>query len=165
MNAERSGLDLVLVRHTDAGDPEAWAGADAARPLSHKGRKQAQRLAVYLREIRLEPDAILSSPKVRAADTAAAIGEALGVEVRIDDRLLEGFGLAELAAIVREGSLRRPILVGHDPDFSDLVALLVGNSIPLRKGALVRIDVPGDVIAGVGTGILRWLIPPDALVR
>ncbi len=165
MSNERAGLDLILVRHADAGDPEAWAGPDAARPLSSKGRKQAQRLARYLREVKLEPDAIVTSPKLRAAQTAAAIGEALGVEVRIDDRLAEGFGLAELDAILREGSFRRPILVGHDPDFSDLLALLVGGSIPLRKGALARLDVPGDVSAGAGAGVLRWLIRPDALVR
>jgi len=157
MTAERTGLDLVLVRHADAGDPAAWSGPDAARPLSGKGRKQAQRLARFLREIGLEPDAIITSPKSRADETAAAIAEGLGID--------EGFGLSELSAVVREGSYRRPILVGHDPDFSELVELLVGASIPLRKGALARIEVPGDVIAGTGAGVLRWLIPPDALVR
>jgi len=165
MTAERTGLDLVLVRHADAGDPAAWSGPDAARPLSGKGRKQAQRLARFLREIGLEPDAIITSPKIRADETAAAIAEGLGIDVRTDDRLAEGFGLSELSAVVREGSYRRPILVGHDPDFSELVELLVGASIPLRKGALARIEVPGDVIAGTGAGVLRWLIPPDALVR
>lgn len=165
MTAERAGLDLLLVRHADAGDPAAWTGPDAARPLSSKGRKQASRLARFLREIRLEPDAIITSPKIRAAETATAIGEALGIEVHIDDRLAEGFGLAELDAIVRDGSFQRPLLVGHDPDFSDLVELLVGASIPLRKGALARIEVPGDVSAGGGAGVLRWLIPPDAIVR
>jgi phosphohistidine phosphatase len=165
MTAERAGLDLVLVRHADAGDPAAWTGPDAARPLSSKGRKQASRLARFLRGIGLEPDAIVTSPKIRAGQTAAAIGEALGVEVRIDDRLAEGFGLAALDGVVRDGPFRRPILVGHDPDFSELVELLVGASIPLRKGALARIEIPGDVIASAGTGTLRWLIPPDALVR
>jgi len=105
------------------------------------------------------------SPKIRAAETAAAIGEALGLEVRIDDRLAEGFALAELDALVREGALRRPILVGHDPDFSGLVELLVGASIPLKKGALARIGLPGEVNPTAGAGVLRWLIPPDALVR
>jgi phosphohistidine phosphatase len=165
MTAERAGLDLVLVRHADAGDPAAWTGPDASRPLSNKGRKQASRLARFLREIGLEPDAIITSPKIRAAETAAAIGEAVGIEVRIDERLAEGFGLAELDGIVRDGPFRRPILVGHDPDFSELAELLVGAPIPLRKGALARIEVPGDAIAGAGAGVLRWLIPPDALVH
>jgi phosphohistidine phosphatase len=165
MTAEGTGLDLVLVRHADAGDPAMWTGPDSARPLSSKGRKQASRLARFLREVRLEPDAIVTSPKIRAAETAASIGEALGIEVRIDERLAEGVGLAELDAIVRDGPFRRPILVGHDPDFSELLELLVGAPIPMRKGALARIEVPGDVIAGAGAGVLRWLIPPDALVR
>jgi len=89
MTAERTGLDLVLVRHADAGDPAAWSGPDAARPLSGKGRKQAQRLARFLREIGLEPDAIITSPKIRAAETAAAIAEGLGIDVRTDDRLAD----------------------------------------------------------------------------
>lgn len=165
MTAERVGLDLVLVRHADAGDPAMWTGPDAARPLSSKGRKQAARLARFLHEIRLEPDAIITSPKIRAAETAASIGEALRIEVRIDERLAEGVGLAELDTIIRDGSFRRPILVGHDPDFSELLELLVGASIPIRKGALARIEVPGDVTTGAGVGVLRWLIPPDALVR
>ncbi len=166
MTAEHAGLELLLVRHADAGDPETWPGPDAARPLSGKGRKQAERLARFLREIRLEPDALISSPKIRAAETAAIIGDALRVDIQIDDRLAEGFGLPELDAVVRDHRpLRRPILVGHDPDFSELVELLVGASIPLRKGALARIDVSRDVIASAGTGVLRWLIPPDALLR
>jgi phosphohistidine phosphatase SixA len=163
MTAERPRLDLVLVRHADAGDPAAWTGSDAARPLSGKGRKQAARLARFLRDIELEPDAIVTSPKARAAETAAAISEAVGVEVQVDDRLADGFGLVELNAIVRNGRFGRPLFVGHDPDFSELVQLLVGASIPLRKGALARIEIPLDSSAGPGAGVLRWLIPPDAL--
>ena len=54
------------------------------------------------------------------------------------------------------------MLSGHDPDFSELVALLAGaGEIPMKKGALARIDIERPLEAGTGT--LRWLVPPDLL--
>ena len=56
------------------------------------------------------------------------------------------------------------MLVGHDPDLSDLLAELTGAvAIPMRKGALARIDLPGK--PGTGEGILRWLLPPETVGR
>ncbi len=54
-----------------------------------------------------------------------------------------------------------PSVVGHDPDFSELVSELVGAPIPMRKGALARIDVERPLAPGAGD--LRWLVPPDLL--
>jgi phosphohistidine phosphatase len=142
----------------------AWTGPDAARPLSGKGRKQAGRLGRFLREVRFEPGIVVSSPKVRAAETAEIVAENLGVEVRLDDRLAGGFSLADLPRLLED--LKTParlVLVGHDPDFSELTEELTGASIPVRKGAFLRIDVPAEPLPG--TGILRWLLPPDALTR
>jgi phosphohistidine phosphatase SixA len=52
--------------------------------------------------------------------------------------------------------------VGHDPDFSELAAALTGApELPVRKGALVRIDIARPIEAGAG--LLRWLLPPDLL--
>lgn len=157
-------MELYLLRHADAGDPTAWTGPDAARPLSGKGRRQASRLGSFLRDRRFDPELVISSPKIRAAETAQIVAEAIGTEVRVDDRLAEGFMLAELQEILHEhGSLERVVLVGHDPDFSELTEELVGVPIPVRKGAFLRIDVPAEPQAG--SGVLRWLIPPDALSR
>lgn len=162
--SESRGIELTLVRHADAGDPGAWPGPDEARPLSAKGRRQVRRLARYLATIGVRADALVSSPKIRAIQTAAPIGKALGVEVRTDNRLAAGFGMPGLAAIVAEsGAARRLILVGHDPDFSELLSALMGATIPMRKGAAARIDLEGEP-ARAG-GVLRWLIPPDALPR
>lgn len=79
----------------------------------------------------------------------------------IDDRLggpLDPTVVDELLA--EHGDPVRPVLVGHDPDFSDLAALLVGaDQLPMRKGALARIEI--DRPLRPGAGILRWLVPPD----
>jgi phosphohistidine phosphatase len=157
-------VELYLLRHADAGDPTAWTGPDAARPLSGKGRRQASRLGSFLRDRRFDPGLVISSPKIRAAETAQIVAEATGTEMRVDDRLAEGFTLADLQEILhRHGSPQRVVLVGHDPDFSELAEELVGATIPVRKGAFLRIDVPAEPQAG--SGVLRWLIPPDALSR
>ena len=156
---------LHLLRHADAGDPGAWEGDDAARPLSEKGVRQAERLGRHLQQARFEPDLILSSPKIRAVQTAEIVAKALDREVLIDERLGEPFGLDAVAAMLDDhGGPRRPVLVGHDPDFSEVLGELIGTpSIAMKKGALARVDLAGGVEAGGGS--LRWLLPPDLLPR
>ena len=61
---------IHLLRHADAGDPEAWTGPDSVRPLSEKGRKQSKRLAEHLATIGFSVDRIITSPKIRAEQTA-----------------------------------------------------------------------------------------------
>ena len=156
-------LRLYLLRHADAGDPMAWTSGDAQRPLSAKGRRQAERLARHLVAIGFETDALISSPKLRARETAEIVADALDLTVRLDERLATGFDLEIVEAILRDaGGPQRPVLVGHDPDFSDLAADLSGTpAVALKKGALARIDVDEGLAPGAGR--LRWLLPPDAV--
>ena len=156
----RAALQLHLLRHADAGDPGAWRGDDAERPLSDKGYAQAERLALHLALLEFKPDAVLSSPKVRARQTAEIVASALGRDVRLDDRLGGSLPLAAVDAILREGGdPGRVVLVGHDPDFSELLSTLTGASLEMKKGALARIDLPDGLQPGRGR--LRWLLPPD----
>jgi phosphohistidine phosphatase len=156
-------VQLHFLRHADAGDPEAWTGSDDNRPLSAKGDKQSARLGRFLAGVGFRPDAIITSPKVRAARTAELVAEPLGVEVRADERLGRSLDLVAIEAILFDaGEPERPVLVGHDPDFSDLLAELIGASgVSIRKGALARIDARRPLEPGAGT--LRWLVPPDLL--
>ena len=160
--AERHDVELYLLRHADAVDPGEWTDADTTRPLTATGERQAEALADFLATRRFLPAAIVSSPKVRAAATAELVARALGLNVMLDDRLGERLDLRRLEAILDSVPGRRVLLVGHDPDLSDLAATLSGASyLPLSKGALVRIDVSLPVQpAG---GILRWLLPPEAI--
>jgi phosphohistidine phosphatase len=158
-------LQLYLLRHADAGDPERWAGDDAMRPLSEKGELQAERLGSFLAEMGFQAETIISSPKVRARRTAEVVGAAIGVGVRLDDRLAGGFDPATVDAILADaGSPNRPVLVGHDPDFSQVLGWLANaDGLTMKKGAFARVDVRGAVADGRGT--LRWLVPPDLLDR
>jgi phosphohistidine phosphatase len=155
-------FEIYLLRHAHAGNAEDWAGDDSKRPLSGKGRKQAKRLGHFLAERGIKPDAIVSSPKVRAVETAELVAGSLKKDVRVDQRLAGFLDVAALAALVEEAGGSRVLLVGHDPDFSDLAAALVGaDDLPMKKGALARIDVAPPIREG--SGVLRWLVPPDLL--
>jgi phosphohistidine phosphatase len=156
-------VELYLLRHAHAGDPMTWDGPDEDRPLSPKGEKQSDRLARFLAGIGFRPDAIISSPKLRAAQTAQIVGERLGIPVGHDARLAGSVGVSTVEAILRDaGDPTRPVLVGHDPDFSALLeALCDARNVPMRKGALARIDAERPIAAGRGE--LRWLVPPDLL--
>jgi phosphohistidine phosphatase len=155
-------LRLHLLRHAHAGDPDAWSGDDALRPLTRKGRRQCELLGAFLDARGIRPDVIVSSPKIRASQTAELVAATLGMTVRVDDRLASGFGRRELLDLLDELGAREPMLVGHDPDLTELLGYLVDAAgVPLRKGALATVDV-GVEPAGIN-GTLRWLVPPDLL--
>ena len=156
-------IELYLLRHAHAGDPATWTGEDEVRPLSDKGEKQADRLGAFLAGIGFRPDAIITSPKLRAAQTAEIVAKHLGIQISFDDRLAAGFDVEALETLLRDaGDPVRPVVVGHDPDFSDVLAELSGASqLPMPKGALARVDIERPLRAGRGT--LHWLVPPDLL--
>jgi len=156
-------MELYLLRHAHAGDPVAWDGPDDQRPLSEKGEQQADRLGRFLAGIGFRADAVITSPKVRAAQTARIVAGHLELQVTTDERLAGALSPVALDAVLRDaGGPERPVVVGHDPDFTELVAVLCDAArVPMRKGALARIDIAGRL--GPGAGTLRWLVPPDVL--
>ncbi len=159
---EVAELELYLLRHAHAGNPAAWDGPDSERPLSQKGRRQAERLGAFLAERAFAPDAIVSSPKLRARQTAEIVADALGLPVVGDERLAGGFDMDGVSALAEGVGGTSIMLVGHDPDFSDVAAALTGAGyLPLRKGALARVDLALPIQPGCG--ILRWLLPPSLL--
>ncbi|MCY7418475.1 MAG: histidine phosphatase family protein, partial [Chloroflexi bacterium] len=167
--AQRPGPDrrletVHLVRHAHAGDSGAWDGPDELRPLTPKGRRQAERLGAVLLRIRVPPDRIITSPKARALQTAEILGQAIGVTPVIDERLADGCSLGRLDSILADAAARTPLLVGHDPEFSMLLSELIGSPAQeMRKGALATIGI--RLPLRPATGLLRWLIPPELLER
>jgi phosphohistidine phosphatase len=125
---------IWLLRH---GDAEDGAGkSDADRELTKKGNRQARDAGKALKALGVEIDVCLTSPKVRAHDTAEIAGRELAAPVADDDRLSGGdFDPLELAA--GRGEV---MLVGHEPDFSQAVALATGSRVKMKKGGLAAID-------------------------
>lgn len=136
---------IYLLRH---GDAEDGNGDDAARRLTAKGERQAEDAGRALAALGAEIDACLTSPKVRAADTARLACEALGLETEITEELRGGsFDSPDLSA--GRGDV---MLVGHEPDFSSEVTHLTGAKVKLRKGGLAIVD---------GTTLIALLRPKD----
>jgi phosphohistidine phosphatase len=140
---------IWLLRHGDAAD----GSPDAERPLTEKGREQSQVAGAALRALGVAPDACLSSPKVRAAETAGLACDQLGgVEVRLEPKLAgDAFDPVELAAGLGDDVL----LVGHDPAFSNAVQSLTGARVSMKKGG----------VAGVEKDELVVLLRPAELKR
>jgi phosphohistidine phosphatase len=122
-----------MLRHAHAED----GSPDAERPLSEKGRRQAEAAGRALAAMDVKVDACVTSPKVRARDTAALACKALGIEPEDDPRLEGGpFDPREVA----EGRGEEVLLVGHDPDFSLALNRLTGAQVRMKKGAVAAID-------------------------
>lgn len=118
---------LVLVRHakSDWGDPDL---DDHDRPLNHRGRRDAPRMAARLAETGFRADAILSSTAARAAATAEHFGEALGVAVELQEDLYGAPGSALLRAAA-ERRVESIVVVAHDPGMSMLAGALSDGAI------------------------------------
>jgi phosphohistidine phosphatase SixA len=125
-------LFLVRHAHADPGDP------DELRPLSPRGRAQARELAERL--VKVEPTRIVSSPLLRARETASAIGIATGAEVAVDDRLSPGAVAEELLAAL-EGAEGAVVAVGHQPDCSEIAAALGAGEREFAPAGVLEIDV------------------------
>jgi phosphohistidine phosphatase len=140
---------IWLLRHGDAQD----GSPDSERPLTDKGREQSRAAGAALAALGVEIDACLSSPKVRAVDTARIACEQLdGPEPQEEPRLAGGeFDPEELAAGLGENVL----LVGHEPDFSDAIRSQTSARADLKKGGLAAID----------GGTLILLLRPKELKR
>ncbi len=123
---------LWLLRHGDAED----GSPDSERKLTGKGRKQAKAAGAALAALGVQVDACLTSPKVRADETARLACESLGVEPEQEPKLAGGpFDADQLAAGFGEA-----LLVGHDPDFSTAVHDLTGAQVRMKKGGLAGLD-------------------------
>lgn len=137
---------LYLLRH---GDAERKDGEDAARRLTEKGERQSETAGRAIAALGASVETCLTSPKVRAADTARLACEALGIEPETAAELSgDGFDAPGLAT-----GRGATMLVGHEPYLSNEIARLTGAKAKLRKGGLAIVD----------RGILLALLRPEDL--
>jgi phosphohistidine phosphatase len=160
-------MRLYFLRHGEAGSREEWTGPDEERPLTKGGKAEMRDVARGMRWLGLGVELVLSSPLVRAEQTAAIAADALGQTVTLAPGLASGCTLVALAetlaahlpapsapdaadtATHEESAApvfpRGVLLVGHEPDFSTLIGTLIGRkgnaAIALKKGALCRVDL------------------------
>lgn len=139
---------LWILRHAEAED--AHGRPDAERPLTERGRRQAQTAGAALAAMAVPLDACLASPRIRALDTATLACGPLGVDVHVTPELGGGaFDAARLAA----GFGEHVLLVGHNPDVAQAVFDLTGARVRMRKASL----------AGIADGELHVFLRPAEL--
>jgi phosphohistidine phosphatase len=124
---------VYLLRH---GDAERGDGDDAVRRLTEKGKRQSAAAGRALAALEVRIDACLTSPKVRAADTARLACDALGIEPEVAAEL-SGGGFDSSSLSAGRGDV---MLVGHEPDLSNEIARLTGARAKLPKGGLAIVD-------------------------
>lgn len=157
---------LYLVRHGIAADLSPACPDDAARPLTDEGSDRLRAQFRALRRLDVEIDHILTSPLVRAVQTAALLKDALrnAPAVSVVEALRPGGRLEALMAdLARLPNVRGVALVGHEPSIGMVAARLLGARDPIRfkKGAVCRIDVA--TLPPTEPGQLQWFLPPRVL--
>jgi phosphohistidine phosphatase len=158
---------LYLVRHAIAGERGDQYPDDSKRPLTEHGMSRFRKAARGLGEMGADIDLILSSPYLRARQTADILAEQLRGHPPVVETaaLAPGSAYRELLAeLGRQGRASRIALVGHEPDLGSTAARLVGcpASFEFRKGGVCRIDVGG--LPPTAPGALRWFATPKMLV-
>ena len=152
-------MDLIILRHGKAEDSNP--GGDSARELVEKGRQQAQRQAKLLKNAGLWPEIVLTSPLVRARQTAHEFCESAGIPGAVIQGWLACGMAPEIALSELAGfqEFKRVAIVGHEPDLSRLIEWILGASggeVKVKKGtiACLRVNPPSRY------GLLKYLIPP-----
>ena len=133
---------LWLLRHGEAVPHES--GPDDMRELTDRGRNQARAAGRALKALEVEVHLAFTSPKVRARDTALIACAELGVEPVEHEALAADFdGRAALELMAAAGADQRVLVVGHEPDFSQVVYDLSNGRIDLKKGGLAALRLDG----------------------
>jgi phosphohistidine phosphatase len=158
--------ELYFVRHGVAEQRgEAWPD-DTRRPLSGEGMSRMRKGARGLARVGVGIEVILTSPLVRARQTAEILAAEIEPRpslVNIDSLAPDGSYAAVIADLEKHARKMRIALVGHEPMIGELVARLIGSrhAIEFKKGSICRIDV--EDLPPAGPGDLRWMLTPKML--
>ena len=153
-------MELILWRHADAEDPGPQG--DAARRLTRKGERQAERMAKWLRPQLEGPWRIIASPAVRALQTVAPLDLPYEVRETVStasgpEQVLEEAGWPDAGQV---------LVVGHQPTLGQVAAMLLGGQsgeVSVRKGAILWFSTRQR--DGLAETVLKAVLDPDTLER
>jgi phosphohistidine phosphatase len=157
-------MRIHLLRHGTAEDAPP-GGSDAERKLTAAGREEIRRALECVRKAKIAPSLILSSPYVRAIETAEIAAASVGYHgtiVRTDALVPSGSPERVWDEIRGRQNETEILMAGHEPLMSQLAAYLLDSpalQVQMRKATLVRIDV--ERFTGSPRGVLKWMLPPD----
>ena len=144
-------MKLYVLRHGDSPSlAEAGVSTDAERPLSEKGRQDIRAMGAYLRNQGVSPQLILTSPLLRAQQTASEVSQILAPELKakILDALQNNARAEVLHQLVMEKARNHPeiLTVGHQPQLGEWIAYLTGKFIDLKAGGLAALEQHGGKV-------------------
>jgi phosphohistidine phosphatase len=157
---------LYLVRHGLAEERgDAWPD-DTKRPLTDEGISRMRKAARGLARLGVSVEVVLTSPLVRARQTAEILAGALDPRpslVNVDSLAPDGAYAAVVADLEKHARKTRLALVGHEPMIGEFAARILGSRHPIefKKGAVCRIDI--DDLPPAGPADLRWMLTPKIL--
>jgi phosphohistidine phosphatase len=161
-------MDCVLFRHGIAVGRDEWEGPDADRPLTEYGAKRVRQVVAGLNRLDVQPTHVLSSPLIRAIETARIAHRSLrvGSAMHIVDELLPDAPPNRLLSILRKLPPESSVMcIGHEPQLGMAASVLlsgrVSASFPLKKAGACLIELP--IQAKPGQGVLRWWLTPSQL--
>jgi phosphohistidine phosphatase len=148
-------MKLCFLRHGEADWPN-WDKPDDERPLTEHGRKEMKRVAKFLERVKFAPDAIITSPLPRAAQTAEIVAKRLAIDLTSDPGLAHGFNIERLRRMLAKRDAECVMIVGHEPEFSQVIGELTGDKIKISKAGVALLEINRSCTSGM----LLWLFPP-----
>lgn len=150
-------MKLYVLRHGKADWPD-WDKEDSLRPLTEDGIKEMRRAAKFFKAIGVAPKLIFTSPLPRALQTAQLAHKQIGGELQLEAKLSPGAMPQIVKSLLQEqmksqnGDL---MIVGHEPDLSEIIRHFSGARVKMSKAGLARLDLENSQQAR-----LIWLLPP-----
>ena len=148
-------MELYFLRHGEA-DWSDWKKSDDERPLTKHGKKEVREVAAFLKRAKARPDLIVTSPLPRASQTAEIAADRLKVKCREDKLLAPGFSRADLERLLKKYPEESLMIVGHEPDFTEVISELTGATLKLSKAGTALVELNRSW----RNGRLLWLFPP-----
>ncbi|MBW4551460.1 MAG: phosphohistidine phosphatase SixA [Aphanocapsa sp. GSE-SYN-MK-11-07L] len=166
-----SGTRLYLIRHGIAVEREIFHGPDSDRPLTAQGEQKTRRVAQRLKELKLGFDCLLTSPLLRAQQTANILqAEGLASAIEVVDWLAPGGDFGSGSDWLEKAQKSTPksiAFVGHEPDLSQWAELLLSEEVRqiliLKKAGIIGLLLP-EATSPIGNSLLFWLSAPGLLL-
>jgi len=164
-------MELYVLRHAIAlSADEAGVSQDSERPLSEEGIDKMKKIALAMKRIGVEVDLVLSSPYLRAKDTATLAHERMGKESRLEftNALASGQDAKHILAELKQRfqKTRSIMIVGHEPDLSLLIGRITSLGrlrLEMKKAGLAKIEI--TELAPELKGNLEWLLTPRVMLQ
>lgn len=146
---------IYFIRHGEADWPD-WEKPDDERPLTRHGKAEVKRVAKLLHRAGARPLLLFTSPLPRAFETAVIVAKRMCLELGVHADLGKGFNVEKFRLLVTAHDVESLAIVGHQPDFTRVIAALTGGDVVLAKGGVALVEVNNAATSGH----LRWLFPP-----